>query len=351
MKSTFTYLLLPFFGMLILQSCGTNGNSMNTEIPKGQIPVKIQEIIQSEGSLEIDATGQFTTDDETILSFKTGGIISQVLVSEGDVIRKGQLLATLDLTEINTAVNQARLGYEKAKRDYERVQRLLADSVATVEQAQNSKTALDIAAQSLEAANFNKDYSQIRAISDGNVLKKFINEGQQIAPGSPVFQTNGSGKGTWKLKVNLSDREWALVKEGDNVAITTPVEPDETFEAKVKRKSKVADPMTGTYQVELEFTEKAPNYLASGMFGSARILSEATQKTWFVPYDAILDANAGKGFVFVTKDGNTAQKVSIKIGKIYTDKVQVTEGLEEYTKLIVSGSAYLTDQSPISIQN
>ena len=109
--------------------------------------------------------------------------------------------------------------------------------------------------------------------------------------------------------------------------------------------------MTGTYQVELEFTEKAPNYLASGMFGPARILSEATQKTWFVPYDAILDANAGKGFVFVTKDGNTAQKVSIKIGKIYTDKVQVTEGLEEYTKLIVSGSAYLTDQSPISIQN
>jgi RND family efflux transporter MFP subunit len=338
-------------GMAFLQSCGTKGNSMNNEIPKGQIPVRIQEIQLSESNLEIDATGQFTTDDETMLSFKTGGIVSRVFVSEGDIIRKGQLLATLDLTEINTSVTQAQLGYEKAKRDYERVQRLLADSVATKEQAENSKTAIDIAAQSVQAAKFNQDYSQIRAVRDGNVLKKFVNEGQQIASGSPVFQTNGSGQGTWKLKVSLSDREWALVKEGDKVAITTPVEPEKTFKAQIKRKSRVADPMTGTYQVEVEFAEKAPDYLASGMFGSAKISAETTQKTWFVPYDAILDANAGKGFVFVTKDGNTAQKVSIKIGKIYPDKVQVTEGLEDYTKLIVTGSAYLTDQSPISIQN
>ncbi|WP_113922559.1 efflux RND transporter periplasmic adaptor subunit [Cognataquiflexum aquatile] len=351
MKSTFFYLLLPVLGITFLQSCGTKGNSMNTEIPKGQIPVKVQEILQSDGNQDIEATGQFTTDDETILSFKTGGIVAQVLVSEGDFIKKGQLLATLDLTEINTSVNQAQLGYEKAKRDYDRVQRLLADSVATVEQAQNSKTALDISAQSLEAAKFNKDYSQIRAVRDGNVLKKFINAGQQIAPGSPVFQTNGSGQGSWKLKVYLSDREWALVKEGDKVAIITPVEPEKTFEAKIKRKSKVADPMTGTYQVEVEFTEKTPDNLASGMFGSAKILASSAQKTWFIPYEAILDANAGQGFVFVTKDGATAQKVSIKIGKIYPDKVQVTEGLEGYSKLIVSGSAYLTDQSPISIQN
>jgi RND family efflux transporter MFP subunit len=351
MKSTFLYLLFPIIGITFLQGCGTKGNSMNTEIPTGEIPVKIKQISISEGNLEIDATGQFTTDDETILSFKTGGIISQVLVSEGDVIRKGQLLATLDLTEINTAVNQARLGYEKAKRDYDRVQRLLADSVATVEQAQNSKTALDIAAQSLEAARFNQDYSQIRAISNGNVLKKFVNPGQQISPGSPVFQTNGSGKGSWKLKVSLSDKEWAMVKEDDKVNISTPVEPEKLYTGKVKRKSKVADPTTGTYQVETEFSEKAPDYLASGMFGTAKVLSETSQQTWFVPYESILDANSGKGFVFVTNDGKTAQKVSVKIGKIYPDKVQITEGLEGYSKLIVSGSAYLTDLSPISIQD
>jgi RND family efflux transporter MFP subunit len=351
MKTIFPTLLIPVLGLMVLQSCGTQGNSMNTEIPKGQIPVKIQEILRSESNQEIEATGQFTTDDETILSFKTGGIIAQVLVSEGDVIRKGQLLATLDLTEINTSVNQAQLGYEKAKRDYERVQRLLADSVATVEQAQNSKTALDIAAQSLEAAKFNKDYSQIRAVSDGNVLKKYINAGQQIAPGSPVFQTNGSRQGGWKLKVSLSDREWATVREGNEVSISTPVEPENHFKGKVKRKAKVADPMTGTYLVELEFAEKAPDHLASGMFGAAKIAAETSQSTWFVPYEAILDANGGNGFVFVTNDGTTAKKVSIKIGKIYPDKVEVTSGLEEYSRLIVSGSAYLTDQSPISIQN
>ncbi|MCH6198214.1 efflux RND transporter periplasmic adaptor subunit [Aquiflexum sp. LQ15W] len=351
MKFPKTTLIATVLGLIILQSCGKAENSLNTDIPAGKIPVKIQEIIPSEEKLEIEATGQFTTDDETFLSFKTGGIIAQVLVAEGDFIRKGQLLASLDLTEINTSVTQAKLGFEKSQRDYERIQRLLLDSVATLEQAQNSKTALDIAAQSLEAANFNKDYSQIRATRDGYVLKKFINAGQQIAPGSPVFQTNGSGQGSWKLKASLSDKEWVTVREDDEVRISTAVDSEKYFQGKIKRKAKVADPMTGTYQVEIEFTEKAPEYLASGMFGYAKLSVATLQTTWFVPYEAILDANAGNGFVFITEDDTTAQRIGIQIGKIYSDKVQVTGGLEGFSKLIISGSAYLTDQSSISIQD
>ena len=66
----------------------------------------------------IQTSGLFTTDDETYLAFKTGGIIEKIYVKEGDAIRKGQLLATLNLTEIEAQVAQARLSFEKAKRDF-----------------------------------------------------------------------------------------------------------------------------------------------------------------------------------------------------------------------------------------
>ena len=330
-------------------ACGSKGETMKTQIPQGRIPVKVQSLEQESSEIQIQASGKFTTDDETMLSFKTGGIINQVLVGEGDRVKKGQLLATLDLTEVTAGVNQAKLGYEKALRDYERAQRLLADSVATLEQAQNAKTALDIASQVLDAAKFNLSYSQIRAVKDGFVLKKFANVGQQVSVGSPVFQTNGIGKNDWTLKATLSDKDWALVQEGSPAEIFTGVEAEKSYAGKVTKKSQSADPMTGTYGVEIEFTGERPSYLASGMFGTVSINASELGKSWYVPFEALLDANGGEGFVFVTADDATAIKIPVKIGKVFPDRVQIVGGLDGYSKLVVTGSAYLSDKSPIQI--
>ncbi|MGY0039503.1 biotin/lipoyl-binding protein [Pedobacter sp. NJ-S-72] len=84
---------------------------------------------QESSNATIAVSGQFTTDDEVLLSFKTGGIINSLLVKEGDAVKKGQLLATLNLTEINAQVQQTQLSYEKAKRDYQRTKNLYSDSV------------------------------------------------------------------------------------------------------------------------------------------------------------------------------------------------------------------------------
>lgn len=341
-----------FAGMVTLGTlaCGSKGETIKSEIPQGRIPVKVQTIEPQLSEIQIQASGKFTTDDETMLSFKTGGIINQVLVGEGDRVKKGQLLATLDLTEVKAGVNQAQLGYEKALRDYERAQRLLADSVATLEQTQNAKTALDIASQVLDAAKFNLSYSQIRAVKDGYVLRKFANIGQQVSAGTPVFQTNGIGKKDWILKATLSDKDWASIQEGDIAEIITGVEAAKSFPGKVAKKSQSADPMTGTYSVEVEFSGDTPSYLASGMFGTAKIKASETGNSWYIPFDALLDANGGEGFVFVASDSDTAIRIPVKIGKVLPDRVQVTAGLEGYSKLIVTGSAYLSDKSPIQIK-
>src|SRR5690606_40151591 len=105
------------------------------------IPVRIIQLTTTDTSQVIRATGTFTTDDETALAFKNGGVIQQIHVKEGDSFRKGQLLASLEPTEINTAVRQAQLGVEKAERDYNRARQLYQDSVATPEQLEDAQTA------------------------------------------------------------------------------------------------------------------------------------------------------------------------------------------------------------------
>lgn len=335
--------------MLALISACTK-ETEKTVIPnKGMaIPVTVLELQKNSFSSPISGSGNTTTNNETLLSFKQGGIIDQIFVQEGDPVKKGQLLARLNLTEIQTGLNQAKIGLEKANRDFERVQRLYLDSVATLEQFQNSQTALQIAKEQFKAAEFNLTYSQIKANQNGFVLRKFANPGQQIASGAPVLQINGAKDGKWLFKATVNDQNWAKIELGDLAKVFLEGDNSQGIEGKVARKSMASDPITGAWWVEIELNEKNPS-LASGLFGRAEIYPSAQTDGWELPYEALLDAQGDTGFVFVVKNDSLAQKIPVKLGKLSAKNIQVTAGLEGYSHLIVTGSAYLTDGSIIQV--
>lgn len=343
-------MLLFFLNAWFIQACSdSKGKNNNAIVPAGEIPVRIIKLEKKNVAARINASGQFTTDDETLLSFKTDGIIDKIYAKEGDVVKKGQLLATLNLTEINTLVSQARLGFEKAARDYERVSNLYKDSVSTLEQYQNAKTGLDVASQQYEAAKFNRSYSEIRALSNGFVLRKMASEGQVIQSGAGVFLTNGASRGKWMLKIGVSDKDWARISLKDKAVVYTDALPNETLQAYVSGKSEGTDPSTGSFTIELTLTRKLPSSLASGMFGKATITPNRGFSAWSIPYEALLDGDSQLGYVFVTDDMKTVRKVNVNVIEISQDHVMVSSGLEEANAVIVAGSAYLRDKSPIRV--
>ena len=326
-----------------------NDNSTDT------IPVKVMPLKQQNGDASISVSGQFTTDDEAMLSFKTGGIISNLTVKEGDAIKKGQLLATLNPTEINAQLQQAQLANEKAQRDYQRTQNLYKDSVATLEQLQNSKTALQQAQQQLNLLTFNRQYSEIHAPHDGYVLKKLANAGTQVTAGTAVLETNGAQSGKWLLRVNISDSEWAQLQKDDHAEIQTTALPGQMLEGVITRKSEGVDAGTGTFTADITLTGKKPQAIAAGMFGKATIITSRQNSnangSWQIPYEALLDGDGSNGYVFVTNDDKTAHKVKVTVAGINKNTATITSGLEQAKALIVSGSAYLTDNSTITIQS
>lgn len=334
--------------VFMLAIAGCSGRATDEGVtPEQVIPVALFPLEQGESSIVTTATGVFTTDDETLLSFKNGGIVDRIYVKEGDQIKKGQLLASLNRGEMNARQAQARAALEKAKRDYERAQQLYRDSVATREQMENAKTALDVVQQDWRTIQLNQGYSEIRATSDGFVLQKMANDGQVAGPGMPVLMVSGAGGRNWVVKAGVSDRQWAALNKGDAATIVSDAF-SQPVPATVIRKSEMVDPASGTLLVFVRPDAAANLSIATGMFATVTFHRKSSA-VWSVPYQSILDGAGETAFVFVTNDKETAKKVEVRIGALGKDSVSVLAGLDGHKYLIVSGSPYLKDGSRIKI--
>ncbi len=349
MKNNKGFIVTVVISLFLFGGCGKQKNNILITKTDEAIPVKVLLLNKTDVSRSVFSSGQFTTDDETLLSFKTGGLINKLFVKVGDRIKKGQLLATLDLTEISSQVNQAQLVFDKATRDLSRAENLYKDSVISLEQLQNARTALELAKQQLTGAKFNLLYSEIRATNDGVVLEKMANEGQIMGPGMTVLKISNKGITDWILRVAVSDKEWAQTTINDKAKVNIEGLNLNNLNGYVYSKSESADQMTGAFTIDIKLKDARKLDIASGMFGKAEILISKISNGWQIPYDALLDGNADQGYVFVTNDNTNAIKVPVKIASIDKNNILISDGLANYTSLIVSGSAYLTDKSAIVV--
>ena len=334
----------------IIISCGKkkhteNGNGFSAET----IAVKTAPVKSNDAPAVITATGLITTANEARYAFKIGGVVEKIYVSEGQFFKRGQLLATLKLTEIDAQLSQASLALEKTKRDYKRAENLYKDSVATLEQLQNAKTGVDIAGKTVDAVAFNKKFAYIYAEADGFVTKKISNEGEVVAPGYPVFAINeSSGNNDWTLKLGVTDKEWAAIAIGKKASVTIDAFPGKTFSATVFRKSQAADQSSGSFQVELMLAMDS-NKPAIGMFAKATINTDGLMRFSAIPYDALIEADGNKAFVFVPDGKTKVKRMPVIIESFDNGQVFIKSGLENINEVIVSNSAFLNEKSIINI--
>ena len=125
-----------FFFVTLFITCSTKEEI--SEI-KDRILVRTVPVLNKSISLPIQTSGKLYTSAESKLSFKIPGIIEKIYVREGQYVKKNTRLAILNLVEMNARVKQAESAFIKSERDLARVQRLYADSVATLEQLQNTR--------------------------------------------------------------------------------------------------------------------------------------------------------------------------------------------------------------------
>ncbi len=342
----YKYFILFVLSIAIIAGCSTEAKESQTE--KATL-VKLTPVQHKTATMPIYASGKVAAKNEAVLSFKTGGIIEKFYADEGDLVSQGRNLATLDMDEVNAYLQQAESGYNKAKRDFDRVINLYADSVASLEQKQNVETALKVAEANLEIARFNARHSSINAPFTGRILKRFSNMGELVSAGMPVLSISSANR-NWIVRVEVSDRDITRIQMNDKANVIFDAYPQDTFSAYVSEKGAGASPVSGLFEVELTL-DNSDRQLYSGFIANVEIQPGDKKDLAFLPVKALNSASAKTGFVFIpNEENNGAVKKQISVAYVMDDSIAVEQGLEKIDYVISEGMEYLVDGSAILIQ-
>lgn len=333
---------------LTLLACGKAA-----ETPAESVALQRVHIAQPESgpaAAPLQATGVVAFRDETRLAFMSGGIVRDILVREGDSVKAGQKLATLETTQVDAAATQAREGWLKAQRDLERGKQLFADDVITREQLDDLNTAERVARAGLSAADFNRNYAVITAPGDGRVLRRFAEVRETVGAGQPVLGLGDVSSGM-VLRLGLPDRDAVRVRKDDPATLYFDAFPGKRFEGRVIELSQSADSRTGTYRADVAFDAGTTPFV-SGLIGRAEIAGTALgdEQLQYIPLSALVEGDQRSMLVFLLPQGGDQVKAArVAVAFVTGDRAALTQPLPAGHAVITDGAAYLRDGERVEI--
>jgi RND family efflux transporter MFP subunit len=328
------------FPLLVVFGACTTGDAAPPDAPR---PVRTAGVADTTLPSTLDVAGVLSARDETDLGFTSGGVVASVTVRAGARVRRGEVLATLDLAAIAAAETEARAAVTKAARDLARAERLLADSVVPAVVVQDAGTALDAARARLEAAAFARRTGVITAPADGVVLARLAEPGRVVAPGAAVLRF-GRTAGGLLFRAGVSEAAAVALRVGDSATVMLSAMANRTWRARIETVAAAPTPGSATWAVELRLLD-APA-LPTGLTGRATISTGGPIAARVVPIAAIAEADDSLGTVFVMRDGVAARQLVV-LGPMRNGIAVVRRGLDAGARVITDGATLVTDGEPV----
>ncbi|HRP09527.1 MAG TPA: efflux RND transporter periplasmic adaptor subunit [Terricaulis sp.] len=318
-------------------ACGGGEAAKNTEADRPL--VSVVEAAPASAAGAVKASSLIGYRREPQLAFTAPGVIAAISVDSGDVVRRGQRLATLRRTSVGANPNEAALARANAERDLARTQDLFDRGFV-------SEARLEAARLAVERAS---DVSIITAPADGVILRRAAEPAQSVAAGAPILVLGEANSGL-VARAPVSSAEAARIRIGDAARVSVPSISATPLQARVTRVSAQSDLQTGAFEVEIEISGAAA--LRSGMVAEVEIEAAAAANVsaaLLVPPLALLDARADQGVVFVVDAESIARRRAVRTAGISQAGVLVLEGLAPGERVISAGAAYVRDGEPVRI--
>lgn len=323
----------------------------------------------------ITATGTIEPVTSVTVGTQVSGIVSKLFVDYNSVVKKGQVIAELDKTNLMSQLNtaktqlataQSQLNYQTA--NYKRYKTLFEKGLVAADDFDNAKLSYTqakeqvvSAKEEVQRAQTNLGYATITSPIDGVVLSKSVEEGQTVAASfsTPELFTIAQDLTNMQVVANVDEADIGDVKEGERVSFTVDAYPDDTFEGEVKQVRQEAT--TSNNVVTYEVVISAPNAdlkLKPGLTANVTIYTAERKGVLSVPSKAlrftpqketvgkmkIVDAANAKNKVW-TIEGNSIVAHKVNIGMTDGTNTQIVGGIAEGTK-VVTGLNVMGGEEP-----
>ena len=297
------------------------------------ITVGVQIIGDEVVHLPNNYVGMVEENSSVSLSFSAGGTVEQVLVKEGDFVRKGQKLVVVNRELAQNACNTAKATYEQAQDAYRRLKQVYDQgSVAEVKWVE-MQTNLEKAKSMYEIAKKNLQDCDLYAPQNGYIGTINAQVGSNIAPMQPAIVILDISK----VNVNFTvpEKEISSIKIGQTATVSITALDGKTFTGKVFDKGISANIVSHSYDVKIAINN-ADKALLPGMIGKVNLSDSSIVSECVVPASVVLLNNDNSKFVWIDSLGE-ARKRNISIGGYSGNGVLVSEGLSAGDKVIVKG--------------
>jgi RND family efflux transporter MFP subunit len=280
-----------------------------------------------------------------------GGQVKALYVKQGDVVKKGQLLAKLDDVANRQQLDQAKIQYNTAKTYYDRRKNLWDQKIGSEIDLINAKAQMDNAAKMVEQAQNQLDMANVYAEMSGVADQVTIRVGEvlssQTATLSGIRIVNTS---ELKVVADVPENYQSKVGVASNVVISLPEANNDTLRAKVNVAGKLIDPNTRTFYIEARIP--AGKTLRPNQLAIVRIQDYTTPDAITIPVSTLQSDEKGKFvMVAVTDKGKThAVKRAVTVGELYGDRLEVKSGLQAGDQLITEGFQGLYDGQLITTE-
>jgi membrane fusion protein, multidrug efflux system len=296
----------------------------------------------------IEIQGSIQAENTTKVSSETGGRLTMFNLSEGDYVKKGQLIAKLDMEGVNKQISELQTRLSLAKDVYSRQKSLWDQKIGSEVQYLQAKNNVEALEKSIETVSFQLTKANVYAPASGMVNMTFVKGGEVVAPGMPLFDILNLGE--IKVVSDVPEIYLTAIRKGQSIKIKIPALGEERT-GRVTLIGTAVNPNNRTFKVEIKLdnagTKLIPNLLTYIM------LQDYTAQNAIVLTDNLIQQEvSGKSYVFIkgeSPEGDIAKKVYVELGETYEGETEIKSGLIGSETIIVDGARGLVENEAIKI--
>lgn len=359
MRLLYTTLLSALF--LGFYSCG-NSTQEQTEDTRPTVSVQVNTVSSENNPAFLTASGVVEAVNSTTLSTRMMGFVDKIHVNVGDKVSKGQLLVSINNSDLSAkqaqasaGVTEAQAAFDNAEKDYNRFKSLFEDNSATRKELDDMRANYNMAKARLDGAKAMGSevssqfaYSDLRAPFNGVVTSRMIEVGDMANPGVPLLSVEEPGN--YEVVASIPESEISKVKSGTEVkAFVRSIQTE--VKGKVTEVSTSARNTGGQYLVKIVL-DKTDSNILSGMYATVQFPIEGSSKdssAVLIPTAALVHKGELTG-IYTVSESNTAILRWLRLGRTYGDSVEVLAGLSADEKYIVSADSKLTNGAKLIVK-